>query len=253
MNVRRSRIACLAVMVCVAAATHAWAQQPPPPPAATPQGLSGSAGFGLSLTQGNSDTLNINATVDSVYDPKTGNVMKWNALYLRGKQNGVLAVNRVSGTFRDENTVSGRMFVFAEMDALHDTFKAIDYLLAPAVGVGVKAIDTAPTKLAFDVGVGGVVEKDTDFVARGSATVTFDQKLIRQLSETTTLKETLTGLFKTDNFSDNLLTLQAGIAARVNSRLQLTVDLLDTFKNLPVFPEARQNDVAIVTGVLMKY
>src|SRR5689334_13986773 len=95
------------LVICAAWAPGANAQQADP----VPQGISGSAGFGLSLTQGNSDTVNLNATVDSIYDPKTKNLVKWNALYLRGKQNGVLSVNRVSGAVRDEYTVSKHVFL----------------------------------------------------------------------------------------------------------------------------------------------
>src|SRR3954470_1531248 len=117
----RAVVAAVAVVLC---ASHGWAQQPPSAgPPGPPKGLSGSAGFGLSLTQGNSDTLNLSATVDSIYDPKTRNVMKWNLLYLRGKQNDVLSVNRVSAMFRDENALSERAFVYGEVDYLHDTFK----------------------------------------------------------------------------------------------------------------------------------
>src|SRR5436190_18568986 len=104
-------------LTLVVPATHLWAQQPPPAPPGPPKGLSGSAGFGLSLTQGNSDTINMSATVDSIYDPKTKNVMKWNGLFLRGKQNGVLTVNRVSAMFRDENALTERMFVFGQVDS----------------------------------------------------------------------------------------------------------------------------------------
>ena len=119
----------------MSSATQLWAQQPPPPPG-PPKGLSGSAGFGLPLTQGNTDTTSINATVDSIYDPKTKNVMKWSALLLRGKENGVLTVNRVSAMFRDENALTPRVFVFGQIDTLHDTFKEIDYLIAPVAGAG---------------------------------------------------------------------------------------------------------------------
>src|SRR5579871_8849 len=114
---KMARVVCVLVL-SAGAASVVSAQQPD----AIPAGLSGSSGFGLSLTQGNSDTLNINATDDSVYDPKTKNIMKWNALYLRGKQNGVLSVNRVSGSCRDEYTVSKHVFAYGEFDASHDTF-----------------------------------------------------------------------------------------------------------------------------------
>ena len=144
----------------------AAAQQTDP----VPQGLSGSASFGLSLTQGNTDTLTINATDDSIYDPKTRNLMKWNALFLRGSQNGLLSVNRVAGSFRDEYTVSKHFFMFGQLDALHDTFKGVDYLYASTGGVGYKAVDTKRTTLDINAGVGVVLEKDTGLDPNGTLT-----------------------------------------------------------------------------------
>jgi putative salt-induced outer membrane protein YdiY len=249
-----------ALALCAASASEAHAQPPVPPPAvvqpttaAAPQGLHGSAGFGLSLTQGNSDTLNISATVDSTYDPKEKNAMRWNALFLRGKQNGVLSVNRFSAMYRDEYTVNGRVFMFAQLDVLHDTFKGIDYLVAPATGVGYKVIDIKPTTFNVDAGIGGVVERDTGLPALGSGSLTFSEKLVHQLSDTTTLKETAATLLKTDDLANYLYTFQVGVAARVNSRLQLSIDLLDTFKNQPVDGLTHKHDVALVTSVVAKY
>lgn len=247
--------ACVLV-VCLAWGSNARAQQPVTvvqTTAAAPEGFHGSAGFGLSLTQGNSDTLNINAAIDNTYDPKTKNAMRWNALFLRGKQNGVLSVYRLSAMFRDEYTVNGRVFTFAQMDALHDTFKGVDYLLAPSSGVGYKVIDTKPTSLNVDAGVGGVVEKDIGFAPMTTGALTLSQKLIHQLSETTTLKENVTSLLKMDDVADGLYTFQIGVAAKVNSRLQLSVDLLDTFKNHPVDGLSHKHDLALVTSIVAKY
>jgi len=244
------------LVLCVLWTSDARAQQPvvvAQTTAAAPQGLHGSAGFGLSLTQGNSDTLNINATIDNTYDPKAKNAMRWNALFLRGKQNGVLSVYRVSAMFRDEYIVNGRVFTFAQIDGLHDTFKGVDYVVDPAAGVGYKVIDTKPTSFNVDAGVGGVIEKDIGSPATGSGALTFSEKLVHQLSDTTTLKQSATSLLKMSDFPDGLYTFQIGIAARVNSRLQLTVDLLDTFKNHPVDGLTHKHDVALVTGIVAKY
>jgi putative salt-induced outer membrane protein YdiY len=250
MNVTRLLMVSVAAATLVAPASHAWAQQAPSGP---PKGLSGSAGFGLSFTQGNSDTLNINAMVDSIYDPKTKNVMKWNALYLRGKQNGVLAVNRISATFRDENTISGRTYVFGQLDTLHDTFKGIDYLIAPAAGVGYKVLDSMRSQLTVDAGVGGVVEQDSGFASRGAVALTASQKLVHQLTETTRLTQASAMLLKTNDFADGLYTFQVGIAAKISTRLQLSVDVLDSFKNRPYDPALKKNDVALVTSIVAKY
>jgi len=244
-----------AVVAAVAAAwfafpaSHVWAQQSAGPP----KGLSGSAGAGLSLTQGNSDTLTVNATIDSVYDPKTKNVMKWNALYLRGKQNGVVAVNRVSATFRDERTLSPKAYVFGQIDSLHDTFKAIDYLFAPALGAGYKAVDSMRSQLSVDAGLGAVVERDTGVAARTSGAITFSEKLVHQLTETTTLKQAAASLLKMNDFGDGLFTFQVGVTATISTRFQLSVEVLDTFKNRPRDATTKRSDVALVTSIIAKY
>src|SRR5580765_2153688 len=239
---RRVRNGVCVLVVFLAWGSTARAQQPvtvAQTTTAAPQGLHGSAGFGLSLTDGNSDTLNINATVDNTYDPKT--------------KNGVLSVYRVSAMFRDEYTVNGRVFMFAEMDALHDTFKGVDYILAPAAGVGYKVIDTMRTSFNVDGGIGGVVERDTGMDAIGNGAITLSEKLVHQLTETTTLKQTATTLLKMGDIADGLYTFQVGVAAKVNSRLQLSIDLLDTFKNHPIDGLTHKHDVALVTSIVAKY
>ena len=65
--------------------------------------------------------------------------------------------------------------------------------------------------------------------------------------------QVVTGLLKTNNFSDGLYTFEVGIAAKLNSRLQLSIDVLDTFKNQPVGVGVKKNDVAVVTSVVAKY
>ena len=250
MTLKGPLTAAVAVACLVLPATHLWAQQPPSGP---PKGLSGSAGFGLSLTQGNSDTINMSATVDSIYDPKTKNVMKWNALFLRGKQNGVLSVNRVSAMFRDETAINERTYLFGQIDTLHDTFKQIDYLIDPTVGVGYKLLNSMTSQLTIDAGAGAVIEQDAGVVARGAIALTLSQKLVQQLTDTTTLKVTTNALLKTNDWNDGLYTFQAGIAAKISARFQLAVDFLDTFKNLVPDPTVKKNDVALVTSIVAKY
>src|SRR5512140_2316032 len=175
MQLRNAVPAAVAAMFVMSWASYGWAQAAPSGP---PKGLSGSAGFGLSFTEGNTETLTLNATDDSIYDPKTNNVMKWNVLFLRGKQNHVLTVNRLSATFRDENTLSPRIYVFGQLDTLHDTFKQIDYLIAPAAGVGYKVFNSMRKQLTADAGVGAVIEQDTGVSANGSVATTLSEKLV---------------------------------------------------------------------------
>jgi len=162
-------------------------------------------------------------------------------------------VNRVAGSFRDQYTVSTRVFVFAQFDVLFDTFKGIDYLYAPVDGVGYKAIDTKRTTLAIDAGAGGVLEKDTGFSPRGSGAATAGERLVYQLTDAMTLKEAWGGLLKMNDVGDWLYTFDVGVSAKISSRLQLAVDLLDTFKNRPVEGLTHKHDLALVTSLVAKY
>jgi putative salt-induced outer membrane protein YdiY len=142
----------------------ASAQPPPPPPAPPPPdpGLwEGTAGAGLALTRGNSDTLTFNLAFDATRDPEARNVIKAKGLFLRGEQDDELVANRLSFAVRDQFALNERAFVFGQVSI--------------------------------------------------------------------------------------------GLATKISERLQLSCDLLDTFKNRPPTAATKKNDVALVTAVTAKF
>src|SRR6476660_7765933 len=110
------------------------------PPAASR--YTGGFGGGIALTGGNTDTKTFNLTFDLIRDPKTKNVFKSKATYFRGNQNDILTLDRSTVNGRDEYTISGRTFVFGQLDYLRDQFKAIIFLWAPVGGLGFKLVNT---------------------------------------------------------------------------------------------------------------
>lgn len=240
------------VGLCLSWSQPAYAQAPAAPAGPTPD-WTGTAGAGLSVTSGNSDTTNYNLSLDLKHDPKTKNVIKFSALYLRGEEDDDLIVNRTSINARDEYSLTSRFFVFGQVEYLRDTFKLIDYLIAPTGGVGYKVIDTEPTKFAVDVGAGGVWEKNPGIDVRTSGALTAGEKLTHQLTATSTIKHGITGLWKTDDFSDSLYTFNVGLGTKITERVQLSIDLIDTYKNLPPTADTEKNDVALVTAITAKF
>ena len=93
-------------------------------------------------------------------DPKTRNVIKGTASYLRGTQSDVLNLDRTSINVRDEYTISNRTFVFGQLDYLRDQFKEIIFFWAPTAGIGYKLINTDATQFIVDGGAGAVLEKN---------------------------------------------------------------------------------------------
>jgi len=232
-------------------ASTALAQQQPTPP--DPGTWNGTAGAGLALTNGNSDTVNLNFAFDVTRDPKTRNVLKWNGLYLRGEQNDAVVANRLSLAFRDQYTLTQRAYGFGQIDYLRDTFKLIDYLVAPTAGVGYKLVDTTVTKFSTDAGLGVVWEKNPDFDTRTSVALIAGEKLEHALTATSTLKHAASGLWKANELADGLYTFSVGLGTRISEQFQLSIDVLDTFKNRTPTPATKKNDVAVVTAITAKF
>jgi putative salt-induced outer membrane protein YdiY len=229
-------------------ATPVRAQAPPTPPKVWTTTVSA----GLALTSGNTDTSNINAAYDIVYDPQTRNVLKSDGLFLRGETEGVLSANRIGLNVRDEYSLTQRTFVFGQNQYLRDEFKNIDYLLAPTLGLGYKIVDTAATKFAVDASAGGVWEKNPDSDVTGSGALAFSEKLAQTLTGTTTLTQSFAALWKTNDFDDALYTAGVAIAAAMSTRIQLKVEALNTFKNKPPVPTIQKNDLAVLMAVVYK-
>jgi putative salt-induced outer membrane protein YdiY len=246
-------IACPVLLAATAVSSPALAQQPASPPVPDPGTWIGTAGAGLALTSGNSDTLNVNFAFDATRDPKTRNVMKFTGLYLRGEQSNELVANRLSLAGRDQYALSARAYAFGQLDYLRDTFKLIDYLVAPTAGAGYKVIDTAVTKFSTDGGLGLVWEKNPALDVRTSMALTAGEKLEHQLTETTALKHSATGLWKANELADGLYTIAVGVGTRISDQLQLSVDFLDVFKNRPPTAATKKNDVAVVTAITAKF
>jgi putative salt-induced outer membrane protein len=239
------------VMSWALVSTVALAQAPTPPE--PPKTWTGTAGVGVSITSGNSDTMNYNLAFDLTRTPKARNVMRWTGLSLRGDQNNAVVVNRTSLGYRDEYTLSGRTFLFGQVDYLRDTFKLIDYLVAPTAGVGFKVVDTESAKFSVDAGGGSLSEKNPGVDLRTGAALTAGEKLALQLTPTASIKQATTGLWKATDLSDGLYTFSIGLATRISERVQLSIDLLDTFKNRPPTAATKKNDVAFVTAVTAKF
>jgi len=85
----------MTLLMWCASVTSSLAQAPPAEPKIWTVAMSA----GLALTSGNTDTSTVNAAYDLVYNPQTKNVVKSDALFLRGKTEEVLSANRLGSTY----------------------------------------------------------------------------------------------------------------------------------------------------------
>lgn len=245
----RPALICVAVLLSGLTSTIVSAQTPTEPP----KDWTGTAGLGVSVTSGNSDTVNVNVAFDVTRTPKARNVMKWTGLFLRGSQNSTTVVNRTLLAYRDEYAISGRTYFFGQVDYLRDTFKRIDYLVAPTAGLGFNVLNTDARKFTVFGGAGFTSEKNPGVDVRTNAAVTAGEKLAIQITPTAAIKHAETALWKASDVGDALYTSSIGLASKLSDRMQLTIDLLDTFKTRPATVATKKSDLALVTAVTAKF
>ncbi len=234
---------------CVLFSGFAAAQTPQAPAPI----YTGTLGGGFALTSGNTDTKNFNLAFALVRDPKTRDVLKVDASYLRGSQNDVLSLDRSSVRVRNEHIVSNRLFLYGEMDYLRDEFKDIRYLLAPGGGLGYNMIKTDTASFSISGGAGGVWEKNSGLSVKSSGSVSVGESLSRKLSSTATITQSVGTLWKTNDFGDSLTNFAIGLTSSLTSRLELKVEFLDSYKNKPPNAAIKKNDTAFVTAFVVKF
>lgn len=212
-----------------------------------------SAGAGIALTSGNTDTQNINLSFNTLWDPKTSRTFKADAVYLLGRNNGEKQLDKASANARYEQLFDQRAFWFGELAYLRDPLKEISYLVSPLAGAGIHVINTDARKLTFDAAIGAVVESNASFGSETSGAFKAGQSFDWTISTVSKFTQRLNGLFKADDFGDALYHFDAGLATTVASRLELKVSYIYDYKNQPPSPEIEKGDSALFAALLVKF
>lgn len=231
----------------------ASAQGPPAP--AEPPGWVGSASSGLSLTSGNSDTVTLNGAYELRLDQGGPFIFRSAGLLVWGKSEGFLTSDHLTLDWRVERKLSEGGSVFAHTQYLRDSFKSIDYLIAPTLGLSRLLRRNERTEFGIDAALGAVWERNPDAITEVDAALTAGQKFSHKITDTTELTQRVNSLWKMDDFSDALYTFAAAIALGITSATQVKIELIDSYKTRP--PTAavavRKNDVATLVSFVYKF
>jgi putative salt-induced outer membrane protein len=221
--------------------------------AAPPKTYTGSLGGGIALTGGNTDPKNFNLTFNFLRDPKTKNVFKSNATYLRGNQNDILNLDRTAINLRDEYTLSGRTFVFGQIDYFRDQFKDIIFLWAPVGGIGYHILKTDNTKFTVDGGAGAFLERNPGREVSRSGSLKAGESFQQRVSSTAIFTEGLSTIWKTSDFGDSLTSFNVGVTTSIVNKIELKIEFIDLYKNKPPSVRVKKNDTAFVTAFVVKF
>lgn len=218
-----------------------------------PRPLTGKLAAGFNFTSGNSNTKSFNVALALQYDPRTKNVIKADAFYLRNVESGESTVDRTSAHLRDEYSLGPRWFAFGDGQFLRDRFKAIDGLLSATAGAGIRLIKTPERELTADLSAGVVSEKDADRDRTSSGALRAGEGYRWKISKSAELTQNAFALWKTSDFADAYYHFDVALGAEIAEHLELKVALIDEYKRKPPDPAIKRNDVAGIVQIEVKF
>jgi putative salt-induced outer membrane protein YdiY len=238
------------ISILLAGCLPAYSQNQPATPA---KALTGNFGAGFALTGGNTDTKSFNLSFEATHDPKTKNVIKTKGLYLRSSANKETISDLLQLNFRDDYLLDKRVTVYGALGYLRDPFKDISYLLNPQGGIGFKVYTSEKAAFSLNGGAGGVWEKDEGFETRSSGTLNAGQNFSYKFADTAKLTQSLTGLWKTEEFADALYHFDIALITSVVKKVDVKIEFIDEYKNRTPNITIKKNDTALITSFLYKF
>ncbi len=210
-----------------------------------------SLNLGLTLTEGNSETILGNAALVSEGTFSSGSSLRagveGNYGESRIDDTRQTTVENVRGFTHYRKNVSKRWYAALNAAALYDKIAEIDYraILGPALGGYLIRRDNLT--LSAEIGPSYVWEKvsreSDDYLALRIA-----ERLEYELSETAKIWQSAEFIPKTEDFEDFLVTAEVGVNSAMTSRMQLRVVLQLSHDSTPG-ADLEKNDFTLISGL----
>lgn len=209
-----------------------------------------SVSLGLTLTEGNSDTLlfTLSGRADKKWDQyelHLGTDMAY------GESDDVKN-NELFRAFAQFNYLfTDRWYAYIRAEGLHDSIADIEYRFTVGPGVGYYIIKTASTSLSVEGGPGIVFEKqghDDHIYFTARLAEMFEHKF----NDRVRVWEMVEFLPQIDNWENFIVNSEVGVESALSKAWALKVVLQDTYDNEPA-PGRERNDIKLIAGVAWKY
>lgn len=209
---------------------------------------------GLTLTKGNSESSQFNASILTVGEKENLGSIRAGAEFNYGES-----------TVDDESDVSTENFklfgnaqkeinkfntYYLDGSYFEDNVAEVDYRITFGPGFGHYTIKNPETKLLFEAGPSYVWESvagDSDHFAALRIAERFDHKL----SDTSKVWQSLEILPQIDDFSRHLMNFELGVESKLNDTINLRVVFQDKYNSEPGEGNDK-NDLTLIAGISMK-
>jgi putative salt-induced outer membrane protein YdiY len=215
------------------------------------KGLKTTVSAGISLTDGNSDTLSANASITTEGEKEgLGSILAgFEANYGESTIDDVKEKTvenaKIYGSFK--KTLSPRTYASLDGTALYDDIALIDYRVNLGPSVGTYLIKNDKSELSVDIGPSYLWEK-VDSVTDDYLAIRFGERFTCQISETAKLWQSVEYLPEAEDFDRYLINAEIGVEATVTELITLRVVLQDKYTSTPA-TEKEYNDLTLIAGL----
>jgi putative salt-induced outer membrane protein YdiY len=209
-----------------------------------------SAGIGLTLTKGNSDTIMF--TADALATRKwTSDELSLGASASYGEQEDVKNNETVKGFGQWNHLFTERFYSYVRVDALHDAIADVDYRVTLSPGAGYYFIKQDNMHLSGEVGPGVVFEKQGG-VEKTYFTARVAEKFDYKFNDRARMWQMVEFLPQVDNLDNYIINAEIGVEASITKKTALRAVIQDTYDNQPA-PGREKNDLKLVSSFVVKF
>lgn len=202
-----------------------------------------SIALGLTMTDGNSDTLLGNVSLLKLRT-RDAYSLRLGADFAYGEDQDEKTTENAKAVAEYRYLLSERSYVFSTLTALYDDIADIDYRGVLSVGPGYYLMKSERVTLGVEAGpayirekVGG--EENDDLALR------VGERYDRVLSATAKCWQALEYLPVADDFNDYLLNSEIGVEAAINSSASLRLVVKNAYDSTPA-PDREKSDTTVI-------
>ncbi len=244
----RRAIATLGLSTCFACASTVLAKDhvAPKGPVEPPDKWDISLLAGLSLTDGNSDTLGVHAGLDAQRLTDIDEIYLGTD-FLYARDSGTTTNESVYVFGQYNRLLNEKAYLGLLTDFLYDDIAEVDYQIRVMPTLGYYLLKNDRTRLAIEVG-GGYVWDDVGGVESDYWGLRFAQRLTHQLTDTLSFFESVSFVPEAEDWDNFVVDVEAGIESRMSDRLSLRIFARNRYDNTPA-AGMDENDFGIFSGI----
>ncbi len=206
---------------------------------------------GLTLTDGNSETLQANASLLSVGEKEGLGTIRAGIEANYGESQVAdtkeTTVDNAKAYFNAKKTLSRVTFSYVDLSVMYDDIAKVDYRTTFGPGLGLYVLKSDARSLLVEAGPAYIWEK-VDGVSSDYLAIRVAERFELQLSETANLWQSAEYLPEAEDFENYLLNAEVGIEAAVNSRVSLRLVYQYKYDNQPG-EDLEKGDRTLIAGV----